>query len=295
MKLGLGTVQFGLDYGVSNSAGMTPEAEVARILGLAAGQGVRILDTATGYGNSEEVLGRTLPTQHRFAIVTKTPAQRADETGDAYIARVGASFRRSLSKLGQEKLYGVLVHRAEDLLSVQGERLMAVLLELKQQGLVEKVGVSVYNAAQIDAVMARHSVEVVQLPVSVLDQRLIASGHLTALKRAGVEIHSRSAFLQGLLLIPPENLPAYFSPIRNHFSCYRDYLESLGLTPLQAALGFVLGLPELDHVILGVNTAAQLQEVLAARAAQVDAYAMTQFALTDSAMLDPSRWHLNQA
>lgn len=295
MKLGLGTVQFGLDYGVSNSAGMTPEAEVARILGLAAGKGVRILDTATGYGNSEEVLGRTLPTQHRFAIVTKTPAQRADETGDAYIARVEESFRRSLSKLGQEELYGVLVHRAEDLLSVQGERLMAVLLELKQQGLVEKVGVSVYNAAQIDAVMARHSVELVQLPVSVLDQRLIASGHLVALKRAGVEIHSRSAFLQGLLLMPPENLPAYFSPIRDHLSCYRDYLESFGLTPLQAALGFVLGLPELDHVILGVNTAAQLQEVLAARAVQVDAHAMTQFALTDLAMLDPSRWHLNQA
>lgn len=293
MKLGLGTVQFGLDYGVSNSAGKTPEAEVARILDLAADQGVRILDTATGYGVSEEVLGRTLSSRHRFAIVTKTPAQRSDETSDAFIARVGDSFRRSMARMGQERLYGVLVHRAEDLLSAQGDRLMDFLLEFKQRGLVEKVGVSVYNATQIDCIMARHSVELMQLPVNVLDQRLIASGHLAALKRAGMEIHSRSAFLQGLLLMAPENLPAYFSPIRDHLSGYRGHLERLGLTPLQAALGFALGLPELDHVILGVNTAAQLQEALVAQSAQVDPSAMTQFALTDMAMLDPSRWHLS--
>lgn len=295
MKLGLGTVQFGLDYGVSNSAGRTPEAEVGRILSLAADQGIRIIDTATGYGNSEEVLGRALPAQHAFAIVTKTPARRADETGDAHVARVRESFRHSLSKLGQERLYGVLVHRAEDLLSAQGERLMEALLELKQQGLVEKVGVSTYSAAQIDAIMMRHPVELVQLPVSVLDQRLIASGHLAKLRRAGIEVHARSAFLQGLLLMPPETLPAYFSPVRDHLVGYRAFLEGLELTPLQGALGFVLGLPELDHVILGVIAAAQLQEVLAAQTAEVDAHAMARFALIDPAMLDPSRWQLNQA
>lgn len=295
MKLGLGTVQFGLDYGISNSAGKTPETEVERILCLAADQGIRILDTATGYGNSEEVLGQTLLTQHPFSIVTKTPVRRPDETSVEYVGRVRESFRQSLSKLGQERLYGVLVHRAEDLLSAHGEQLMEVLREFKLQGLVEKVGVSIYNAAQIDAVTARYPVELVQLPVSVLDQRLIASGHLAKLKRAGIEIHARSVFLQGLLLMSPEALPEYFSPIRDHLAGYRAYLEGLGLSPLQAALGFVLGMSELDHVILGINTAAQLQEVLAAQSAQVDAQAMIRFALTDLAMLDPSRWHLNHA
>jgi aryl-alcohol dehydrogenase-like predicted oxidoreductase len=294
VKLGLGTVQFGLGYGVSNTAGRTPEEEVRLILGLATDSGIRLLDTAAGYGLSEDVLGRTMPARHQFAIVTKTPALRMGESGGEYIERVRASFHQSLSRLGQKKLYGVLVHRAEDLLSVHGERLMEALLEFRQQGMVEKVGVSVYDAAQIDAILARHPVELVQLPVSVLDQRLIASGHLAKLWRTGIEVHARSVFLQGLLLMPPNAIPAYFATIRDHLSRYHAHLKSLRLTPLQAALGFVLGLPELEHVILGVNTAAQLQEVLAAQMTQVDARSMTRFALTAPAMLDPSRWHLYQ-
>lgn len=292
MKLGLGTVQFGLNYGVSNTAGKTPEAEAERILRLAADNHIRVLDTAAGYGESEEVLGRTLPSQHPFAILTKTPALRVEETGDEYVERVRETFIRSLARLGQKKLYGVLAHHAEDLLSAQGEALMQALLEFRRQGLVEKVGVSVYNASQIDAILARHPVDLVQLPASVLDQRLIASGHLTKLKRAGIEVHARSVFLQGLLLMSPDALPAYFSTIRDHLAGYRAYLEGLGLTPLGAALGFVLGLPEVDHVILGVNSAAQLQEILAVQMAHVDARSMARFALTDPAMLDPSRWRL---
>ncbi|MBI3096128.1 MAG: aldo/keto reductase [Rhodocyclales bacterium] len=292
MKLGLGTVQFGLDYGVSNRAGRTPEAETGRILRLAADSGIRVLDTAAGYGKSEEVLGRTLPAEHPFHIVTKTPALRAGEDGREFVDRVRASIRLSLSRLSQEKLYGVMVHRAEDLLSIQGDRLMKTLLEFRQMGVVEKVGVSVYSGEQIDAILARHPVELVQLPVSVLDQRLIGSGHVAKLKRAGIEIHARSAFLQGLLFMSPDELPAYFSPIRDHLAEYRACIESLGLTPLQAALGPVLAQPELDHVILGVNIVGQLQEILAAQAVQVDAGSLARFALTDSAMLDPSRWRL---
>ena len=293
MKLGLGTVQFGLDYGVSNPAGKTPEAEVGHILQLASNNGMRVLDTAAGYGESEAVLGRSLPPQHSFAIVTKAPAMRADEAGNDYIGRVKATLRQSMARLRQETLYGLLVHRAEDLLSAQGEQMMDALLEFKQQGMVQKVGVSVYKAEQIDAVLARHPVDLVQLPISVLDQRLIASGHLAALKRAGIEVHARSVFLQGLLLMPPHALPDYFATIQDHLTGYHTWLEGSALAPLQAALGFVLGLPELDHVILGVNSTAQLQEILAAQAGQLDAYSMARFALQDPAMLDPSRWRLN--
>lgn len=293
MKLGLGTVQFGLDYGVSNPAGKTPQAEVGRILQLAADKGMRVLDTAAGYGESEAVLGRSLPPQHSFAIVTKAPAMRADEAGNDYVGRVKATLRQSLARLRQETLYGLLVHRAEDLLSAQGEQLMEALLEFKQQGVVQKVGVSVYNAEQVDAILSRHPVELVQLPVSVLDQRLIASGHLAALKRAGVEVHARSVFLQGLLLMPSNALPDYFAVIRDHLAGYHSWLEGSALTPLQAALGFVLGLPELDHVILGVNSTVQLQEILVAQAGQLDSRSMARFALHDPAMLDPSRWRLN--
>jgi aryl-alcohol dehydrogenase-like predicted oxidoreductase len=293
MKLALGTVQFGLDYGITNPTGRTSAIEVSRILNLAADSGIRLLDTAAGYGDSEKVLGRTLPVKHAFSIVTKTPALRADMAGDEHIGHVIGSFRRSLEKLGQDRVYGVLVHRADDLLSVQGERLMGALLELKHQGLTKKVGVSVYNAEQIDAILSRYPVDLVQLPISILDQRLIASGHLSSLKSAGVEVHGRSVFLQGLLLMSPLTLPAHFLPMRDTLEEYRNYLESLGLTPLEAALGFVLGLPELDSIIVGVNTAGQLQEILAAQAVHVAPQEMARFALADPAMLDPSQWRLD--
>lgn len=293
MKLGLGTVQFGLDYGITNAAGRTSEVEVGRILRLAANNGIRVLDTAAGYGESETVLGRTLPARHPFAIVTKTPARRKEENGDAYAERVKATFRRSLARMGQKKIYGLLAHHAEDLLSAQGEILMQVLLELRRQGFVEKVGVSIYNAAQIDTILARYPVQLVQLPVSVLDQRLIDSGHLARLRRAGIEVHARSVFLQGLLLMTPDAIPPYFSAIRDHLGRYLAYLESLALTPMEAALGFVHGLPEVDHVVFGVNTATQLQEILAVQIKQVDTRSMARFALSDPAMLDPSRWPLD--
>ncbi len=293
MKLGLGTVQFGLDYGISNCSGKTPESEVRKILQLAVDSGVRVLDTATGYGDSEEVLGRVLPMQHPFSIVTKTPASCSQELGGEFVDRVRESFCLSLSKLGQKKVYAVLVHRAEDLLSTHGDRLMDALLEFRQRGMVEKVGVSVYSGVQIDAILERYPVELVQLPVNVLDQRLIASGHIAQLKCAGIEVHARSAFLQGLLLMSLAAVPGNFAPIRGHLESYHAYIESLGLTPLQAALGFVLGQSELDRVILGVNTAQQFSEVLAGHMTKVDVHSMARFALSDISVLDPSQWQLN--
>lgn len=292
MKLGLGTVQFGLDYGVSNAAGRTPDDEAARILRLATDSGIRVIDTAAGYGVSEEVLGRILPVPNPFAIVTKTPASRAGEISSEYLARVRQTFRSSLEKLGQQKVFGVLVHRAEDLLAPHGDGLMRVLVEFKQTGLVDKVGVSVYNAAQLDAILDRHEIDLVQLPVSVFDQRLLASGHLAKLNRAKIEVHARSVFLQGLLLMHPDTVPAFFAPISEHLALYHAHIAKLGLTPLQAALGFVLGLTEVDHFILGVNSATQLEGVLAAQASNTDIKDMSRFALSDTAMLDPSGWRL---
>lgn len=294
MKLGLGTVQFGLDYGVSNAAGRTPESEVASILRLAADNGISLLDTAAGYGCSEEVLGRSIPAGHEFSIVTKTPPLRLGESGDDYIERIRRTFLASVEKLGRRPLYAVLTHRADDLLSPHGERLMEALLDWKRQGLVAKVGASVYDSQQIDAILARYPVEIVQLPISVLDQRLLVSGHLAGLKTAGIEVHARSVFLQGLLLMTPDAVPAYFFPIKAELAAYREWIEGQGLSPMQAALGFVLGLPELDHVILGVNSAEQLREILACQTGGSDAGALARFALSDLAMLDPSRWRIEQ-
>lgn len=289
MKLALGTVQFGLDYGVSNAAGRTPEAEVRGIVDLAARNGIEVYDTAPAYGCSESLLGRVLPAR-TGRIVTKT-AKAGASAGEAGLRQVRDTFAASLARLGRDEVYAVLVHDADDLLQADGERLYDVLQSFRDSGRVGKIGISVYDADQIDAVCARFRVDVIQLPLNVLDQRLITNGSLARLKERGIEIHARSAFLQGLLLMGREVRPERFSPYSPVLDRFTDLACELGLTPLQAALGFVAALPEVDYVVCGVNTRRHLEELVAAARTKVDTRAFASLQCDDPALLDPSRWH----
>ena len=168
------------------------------------------------------------------------------------------------------------------------------LLKLKQNGLVSKVGVSVYSGSQIDQVMERFQIDLVQLPINVLDQRLLQSGHLQKLKSVGVEIHARSTFLQGLLLMELQNVPEYFDVIRKNLESYHRFIRVRGLTPIQAALGFVLGLQEIDQVICGVNNALQLGEICEAAQVEVDSNELAEFAIADESIVNPALWQVDK-
>ena len=291
MRLGLGTVQFGLDYGISNAAGRVPIDEVSPIIQAAVESGMRVLDTAAAYGQSEEVLGQVLPPEHPFAIVTKTLPLAGRPVTPETVRLVSETFQRSLERLQQDSIYGLLVHHAQDLLGEGGDLLWEELSDLKRQGLVQKIGASVYTGDQIDALQAR-PIDVIQLPLNVLDQRLSHSGHLKALKRNGVEIHVRSAFLQGLLLMPAAELPSYFETVRPHLTTYGEVMASHGLSRAGGALAFLRGLETIDEIIVGVTDEQQLQELLAAFRQPIPPELDFQvFAWNDEAMLDPSRWH----
>ncbi|NVI80399.1 aldo/keto reductase [Janthinobacterium sp. BJB401] len=293
MKIGLGAVQFGLDYGIANTAGKVSEGEVAAILAAAAQLQLTLIDTAALYGDSEAVLGRAMSPAAPFDIVTKTPQFAGSAVGEAEAQQLEDSLHASLRMLQRPSVYGLLVHRVDDLLLPGGEALMARMALLKQQGLVSKIGVSVYTGQQIDAVLARFPIDLIQLPINVLDQRLLHSGHLRKLKQAGVEIHARSAFLQGLLLMAPHELPAHFDGVREHLAAYHRFIAGQGLTPLQAALGFVTGLDEIDHVVCGVNSSVQLQEICTAAGhpgAGAARAGYDAFAINDEAIVNPALW-----
>jgi aryl-alcohol dehydrogenase-like predicted oxidoreductase len=290
VKLGLGTVQFGLSYGVSNRQGQTSPDEAARILATAAGRGLSVIDTAALYGTSEEVLGAVLPPGHGFRVVTKTcrfDGSRIPEDGGARLEEI---FRTSLARLGAPSVYGLLLHNVQDLLVPGGELLYGRLLALRDAGLVQRIGVSVYRGEEIDRVLERFPIDLVQLPVNIFDQRLIHGGQLARLKRAGVEVHARSAFLQGLLLMAPEELPPGLAPVRPHLAAYRDWLAGHGISPLAAALGFVTGLADVDTVVCGVNDHQQLEELCVA-AAPLTGLDFDRFALTDERILNPALWN----
>ncbi len=288
MKIGLGTVQFGLDYGVSNKGGKTPLEEVKRIIETAAQNGIRVIDTAALYGTSEDSLGMALPTGHAFDIVTKTIKFNKLTIGDDDAASLESAFARSLSRLKAPSVYGLLIHDADDLFKEGGERLFEKMVEMKEAGLVRKIGASVYTAEQIDRLLSGPTIDLVQLPVNVLDQRLIRSGHLARLKSAGIEVHGRSAFLQGLLLMDPDGLAPFFEPVKEHLRLYHGFLKQEQISPVHGAIGFVTGLDEIDTVVCGVETSDQLLDILKAR--PLPGAGFEAFAISDERMLNPAKW-----
>ncbi len=291
MKIGLGTVQWGLDYGVSNTSGRTPGDEAGRILDLAYGKGVRVLDTAPVYGNSEAVIGGLLRGRSDFRIVTKTPkCAEGAAIGDSVDA-LEKSLRGSLRNLGVPGVYALLFHQPSDLLGPYGNALMEKAAEFKELDLVEKIGVSIYEGWEVDAVMERFHMDIVQVPVNVFDQRLLITGRLAALKNGGVELHARSVFLQGLLVMDPGSLPAGLDGARIPLQAFHQFAAGNGITPLQAALGFVTGLPEVDVVLCGVNDVSQLNSILEATYPMASDR-FSHLTVSDSILLNPSKWKL---
>jgi aryl-alcohol dehydrogenase-like predicted oxidoreductase len=294
-KLELGGAQFGMDYGVSNTAGRVSDETLADILQAAARAGLTLIDTAPAYGCSEAALGAALPAAHGFRLVTKVGPIAKPCIGTEDIHAAEAALYRSLARLRIDRVYGLLAHRAEDLLAPGGERLYAALLGWKSAGQTTKIGVSVYEAAQIDAILARYAIDMIQIPFSLADQRLLTSGHLLELKRRGIEVHARSVFLQGLLLMNPAALPAFFEPIRSGLTALHATCRSHRLTPLEACLGFVLHQPLIDHVVAGVCDRSQLDALLNATKAKRTLPDSAQYAWSDNPLqLDPSQWPAKQ-
>lgn len=290
-RLGLGTVQFGTDYGISNKQGRVSEAAVEQILSDADAAGITLLDTATAYGRSESVLGAVLPGRHAFRIVTKTPALTDGVLTKAHAADLRSAFGRSLENLRQTSLYGLLLHDPACLARPGCENVVEALHALRAEGLVQKIGISIYRGSEIDAALACFRPDIVQLPVNLLDQRLLRSGHVARLKALGVELHARSLFLQGLLLMRLDELPAWTAPIRARLDGLHAALDRANLTPLQACLGFVAGQRELDSLIVGVTTRAELAEIIEAADASIDTVSDVEaFAVEDERLVLPSQW-----
>lgn len=283
-RLGLGTAQFGLDYGVSNPRGRVGESEVRAILDTAAAARLDLVDTAAAYGDAERVLGRSWPFPSPFQVVTKT--LRLAEGLD----RLEARARRSLERLGLARGHALLVHSAEDLLGPDGRALWARLERLKDQGLFQKIGFSAYASDEPALLARRFKPDLVQVPCSLLDQTLVRDGTLERLAEQGVEVHLRSVFLQGLLFLPREALPPGLAHAGPRLSRIRRMLAEAGADPLQAALAFALDRPEASAAIVGVTSAAELRAIIAAAHAPAPRLDWDQLALDDAIAVDPRRW-----
>ncbi len=289
-KLGLGGVQLGMPYGVMNLTGQPSQAEVADILTMSHQAGIHAIDTAPGYGTSEQCIGALLPTGHGMRIVTKcrilkVPISAAD------VELVEQTFQQSMSNLRLESIHGLLSHRVGNLLGDGGDLLFDALRRWKQQGLVQKVGVSLYKPEELIEVMRRFPIDIVQLPLHVLNQRFASADLLSELERNKIEVHVRSAFLQGVLVADVAQLPAWLDPMKPTIARFQDHCRSNGLTPLQGALLFCMSQPGVSCVLVGVASVEQLQQTIeACRSMPEVDLGFSEFDCSDNELINPSSW-----
>lgn len=287
-RLALGTVQFGQAYGIANHSAMVEPDAIAQILACGWNAGVGTLDTAVSYGVSEQRLGETGVEQ--WQVISKVPALpqgRSDVAGWLEEAVYG-----SLERLRIPKFRGLLFHRPAQLLGRRGGALYAALAAMRDQGLVDKIGISVYGPEELEALCARFSFDLVQSPFSVIDRRLVDSGWLARLRKQGVEIHVRSLFLQGLLLMEPGRRPDAFERWHSLWDRWHGWLNEESVTPLQACLSFALSEPRIDRVVVGVDSLRQLQAILT-NADAIVTPPPTDLRSSDLDLINPSRWSVS--
>lgn len=283
VRLALGTVQFGTAYGVAGRGIAVPPREVREVLDAAWSLGVRVLDTAPAYGDIEERLGE-LAGKRPFDIVSKisTLAESDCRTTEEFVSK---SICRSRSRLG-DRLTTLLFHCSADLLGDAGKAAWNAAREQAKRSRF-KLGVSCYSPSEAARVCEEYSLAAVQLPGNALDQRLASGSSFQRL--AGVEIHLRSVFLQGLLLLPVEiainRVPGSGSALRG----WAKWCSEREISPLRAALGAVKSIPGAQYCVVGVDSCSQLEETVAAWN-DVQPLDVSSLSCEDVNIIDPRRW-----
>ena len=286
-QLALGTVQFGLPYGVSNQLGQVSLPAVKAMLQLASSHAIDTLDTAIGYGDSENRLGQAGTSA--FKVVSKLPEVPATCTDvNAWVQEQVAG---SLARLGINRLYGLLLHKPDQLFEEKGSEIYQALQRLKQVGSIQKMGVSIYAPQQLDALVPRYSFDLVQAPLNLIDRRLQTSGWLQRLAFEGVEVHTRSAFLQGLLLMPQAVLPAWFAQWPDVWTKWYKWLSDHDVSALQACLAYPLSLAGVSRVVVGADSPDQLAQIISA-AVHAPIADLPDLQSTDENLVNPARWSL---
>lgn len=286
MKIALGTAQFGLDYGVANTSGLVDPKEVSSILIQAARYGIDILDTAPAYGKSERTLG--MAGIDEFSVVSKLPS--LPPKLDNITHWVHNTVSDSLQCLGVNSLYGLLLHNPMDLFGPHGKALVAALQGLKEDCSVQKIGVSIYNPSILSDVTRLIDLDLVQAPMNILDRNLTTSGWLDKLKESNVEVHCRSLFLQGLLLMPRAEIPQRFEKWASIWDHWEGITEGSATLKLQLCIDSISSLPQVDKVVLGVQSLKQLDELMDVAKTPKDDYDLSSLKTSDRDLIDPSRW-----
>lgn len=281
----LGTAQFGSHYGVVNSHGCPSDEEVKLILETMIENGVDFLDTAFSYGNSLERVAFLSPPKkiQQIQLINKF-----NVSGD--LETTYSKLLEYLKKTGLKKFYGLLIHDPQNLTSKQEKDICAFLKKVKDEGVVYKVGVSVYSPSDLEGILDTYPIDLLQCPINLFDQRFLEEGILRLLKDRNIEIHARSLFLQGVLL--SKEMPQFLKNLESTWNLYRNALSETGLTSLQFILSWIKSIQGIDKWVVGINKKHELSQILVEydRSLSNPDYDWAKFNMPDNPDIDPRNW-----
>lgn len=286
MKLALGTVQFGVDYGVANTKGIVDSVSAASLLKYAQSENINLLDTAAVYGASETVLGNIGVSG--WKCITKIAAMPPNIINIE--GWVTSQINCSLKNLKIPNVYGLLLHNPTDLLGKFGAEYINVLLDLKKTGLFQNLGYSIYSPCNLEQLTELYWPDIIQTPFNVFDQRIKNSGWLEKLWKGGTKVHARSVFLQGLLLMHKTQRPKFFEKYENELSAWDDILDRYKICPTDAALSYALSQDYFEKIIVGVNSVQELKQLIKIGPSIIDEIEKLSSSKID--LIEPFRWNL---
>ncbi|GFI15502.1 aldo-keto reductase YhdN [Lachnospiraceae bacterium] len=262
----LGTAQLGMKYGINNVFGKPDRETVFEILDKAVNSGIHMIDTASIYGEAEEILGEYLSTHldaaDKIHIISKQCCSVDGMDNTRIEKTIRDELEQSLVRLDRSYLDGYLLHSYRE---TDKPETLAILKKIKEEGLVRKTGVSVYEIDEAEYAVENGDIDYLQMPCSVFDQRGLTSGVFQKARERGITVFTRSAFLQGLLMMEENKIPVYLQGIVPYIHEFNGMLQRYNLDKKHAVVKFVLSKQLVDYMVFGIETVGQLGEILAER------------------------------
>ena len=254
--------QFGLDYGITNKNGKVSESEVSRIIDLAKSNNIQKLDTAQSYGSSEEVLGRNLGLKNDWIITSKLEPLNKKKINNSDIIKMNKSFKETLNRLNVKSLNTFMVHRPSDFNCRKNKILLDWLISLQENNLIKNIGISIYQKTDLSEI-SLENIQIIQLPLSVYDQRLYLDGTIDNIHSKGIKVQARSIFLQGIILQDSKYIPKFLSSeFHTHHIKIGEYLKDINMERLELALRFIKSIKLLDSFVVGVISVEELSSII---------------------------------